>query len=176
MSGCALLRQSLVDRLPFFTYYESTHIDHPTPCGALMARIKLDLPESPVFAAVVPVRITDLNYGGHVGNDSMLSILHEARVQFLSHFGFSERDIGGKGIIMSDAVLVYKSEVFYGTTLTIEMGVTDLQPHGADLTYKVMDGDKEVARAKTGIVFFDYEKRKIAQMPEQFRTLFAPTT
>ncbi len=37
-----------------------------------------------------------------------------------------------------------------------------------------MDGEKEVARAKTGIVFFDYEKRKIAPLPKEFRTLFAP--
>ncbi|MCX6134067.1 MAG: thioesterase family protein [Ignavibacteriales bacterium] len=141
-----------------------------------MARVKLDLPESPVFAATVPVRITDLNYGGHVGNDSMLSILHEARVQFLTHFGFTERNIGGRGIIMSDAVIIYKSEVFYGTTLTIELGVTDLYAHGTDLTYRVLDGEKEIARAKTGIVFFDYEKRKIAQMPEEFKSLFVPHT
>lgn len=77
---------------------------------------------------------------------------------------------------MSDAVLVYKAEIFYGTTLTIEIGVTDLHAHGTDITYKVMDGEKEVARAKTGIVFFDYEKKKIAQMPEEFRTLFASPT
>jgi acyl-CoA thioester hydrolase len=141
-----------------------------------MARVKLDLPENPVYAATVPVRITDLNYGGHVGNDTLLSILHEARVQFLAHFGFTEHNIGGKGIIMSDAVLVYKAEVFYGTTLTIEIGVVDLYAHGTDITYRVMDGEEEVARAKTGIVFFDYQKKKIAQTPEEFRTLFAPHT
>lgn len=139
-----------------------------------MARVKLDLPENPVFAAVVPVRITDLNYGGHVGNDSLLSILHEARVQFLKHFGFSEHNVAGKGIIMSDAVLVYKSEIFYDTSLTIEIGVTDLHAHGADITYRVMNGEKEVARAKTGIVFFDYEQRKIAKTPQEFITLFTP--
>jgi len=139
-----------------------------------MARVKLDLPENPVFEAVIPVRITDLNYGGHVGNDSLLSILHEARVQFLKHFGFTEHNVAGKGIIMSDAVLVYKSEIFYGTTLTIEIGVTDLHAHGADITYRVTDGEKEVARAKTGIVFFDYEQRKIAKAPAAFITLFNP--
>jgi acyl-CoA thioester hydrolase len=141
-----------------------------------MARVKLDIPENPLFAATVPVRITDLNYGGHVGNDALLSILHEARVQFLAHFGFTEHNIGGKGIIMSDAVLVYKAEIFYGTTLTIEIGLTDPHTHGTDITYRVMDGENEMARAKTGIVFFDYEKRKIVHMPEEFRTLFASGT
>lgn len=141
-----------------------------------MPRVKLDLPENPVYAAVVPVRITDLNYGGHVGNDSLLSILHEARVQFLAHFGFSEHNIGGKSIIMSDAVLVYKAEIFYGTALTIEIGITDVHAHGADITYQVLNGEQEVARAKTGIVFFDYEKRKIARTPPEFMSLFASRT
>jgi acyl-CoA thioester hydrolase len=141
-----------------------------------MARVKLDLPENPVFSAVVPVRITDINYGGHVGNDSLLSMLHEARVQFLNHFGFTEHNVGGKGIIMSDAVLIYKAQIFYGTALTIEIGITDVHAHGADITYKAMNGDQEVARAKTGIVFFDYEKKKIAQTPPGFITLFASNT
>lgn len=48
-----------------------------------MARISIDLPSTFTFSATIPVRITDLNYGGHVGNDTILSIIHEARVQYL---------------------------------------------------------------------------------------------
>ena len=46
-----------------------------------MARIKLTLPERFPFTTTIPIRITDLNYGGHVGNDTVLALLHEARVQ-----------------------------------------------------------------------------------------------
>lgn len=134
-----------------------------------MARVKLDIPDRVVFTCEIPVRITDVNYGGHLGNDSLLSLLHEARVQLLRDFGFSEQNAGGKGIIMTDAVLVYKSEVFYGETLTIDVGVTDVLRHGLDFTYRVTSNGKEVARAKTGIVFFDYEQRAIATMPEEFK-------
>ena len=140
-----------------------------------MARVKIDLPERVVFTCEIPVRITDVNYGGHVGNDSLLALLHEARVQFLRHFGFSEQDAGGRGIIMADAVLVYKSEIFYGEILTIDVGLADVQRHGLDVTYKVSSKGKEVARAKTGIVFFDYERRAISSMPEEFKTRFALT-
>jgi acyl-CoA thioester hydrolase len=140
-----------------------------------MARVKLDIPDRVVFTCEIPVRITDLNYGGHVGNDSLLSVLHEARVQLLRDFGFSEQNAGGKGIIMTDAVLVYKSEVFYGETLTIDVGITDVQRHGLDFTYRVTSNGKEVARAKTGIVFFDYEQRAIATMPEEFKKRFSLT-
>jgi acyl-CoA thioester hydrolase len=141
-----------------------------------MPRVKLDLPEKPFFAAEIPIRITDLNYGGHLGNDALLSILHEARVQFLTHFGFTEQNVGGKGIIMADAVLVYKAEIFYGDILTIEVGVADTHAHGADITYRVLNKGKEAARAKTGIVFFNYGDRTIARMPEEFKTLFASGT
>lgn len=137
-----------------------------------MARVKIDLPDRVVFSCEIPVRITDVNYGGHVGNDSLLSLLHEARVQFLRNFGFSAKNVAGKGIIMADAVLVYKSEIFYGETLTIDVGLADIQRHGLDLTYKVSSNGKEVARAKTGIVFFDYDKRAIASMPEEFKNRF----
>jgi len=140
-----------------------------------MARIKIDLPDRVVFSCTIPVRITDVNYGGHVGNDSLLSFLHEARVQFLRNFGFAEHNVEGKGIIMADAVLVYKSEIFYGETLTIDVGLADIQRHGLDMTYKVSSNGKEVARAKTGIVFFDYDKRTIASMPEEFKNRFSLT-
>ncbi len=137
-----------------------------------MPRAKLNPPARIVFTTEIPVRITDVNYGGHLGNDSLLSILHEARVQFLKKFGFTESNICGVGIIMSDAVLVYKAEMFYGDVLTLEIGVDDLQAVGADITYRVLVRGKEAARAKTGIVFFDYVNRKIVQTPQAFKDLF----
>ena len=54
-----------------------------------MPRIKIDLPGSFTFITEIPVRITDLNYGGHVGNDTVLSIIHESRMQWLASIGFS---------------------------------------------------------------------------------------
>jgi acyl-CoA thioesterase FadM len=138
-----------------------------------MARMKIDLPSRVLFSCTLPVRITDVNYDGHVGNDSLLSLLHEARLQFLRSMGYSEKDVEGKGIIMTDAVLVYKAEVFYGETLAVEVGVADVQRHGLDIVYRVTSNGKETARAKTGIAFFDYEKRSITSMPEEFRSRIA---
>ncbi len=74
-----------------------------------MARIKLELPENFPFDTELRVRITDVNYGGHMGNDALLGLLHEARVRFLAHHGLTELDIGGVGIIIADSVIVYQS-------------------------------------------------------------------
>lgn len=47
-----------------------------------MARIKLNFPEEVVFSTEIDIRITDLNYGGHVANDVFLGLAHEVRLQF----------------------------------------------------------------------------------------------
>ena len=139
-----------------------------------MARIKLDLPENFHFSTEIQVRISDINYGGHLGHDSILTLTHEARMRFLHKYGFSEMNIDGVGLIISDAALVYKSESFYGDTLRIEIAVLDFSQYGCDFIYKITEkgSGREVARAKTGIVFFDYEKRKVAPVPEKFKSNF----
>ena len=40
-----------------------------------MARLHLDLPEHFIYATDLTVRVNDLNYGGHVGNDNMLVLM-----------------------------------------------------------------------------------------------------
>ena len=136
-----------------------------------MARIKLDLPETFDFATELPVRITDINYGQHLGNDALLALLHEARVRFLQSRGLSEVDVGGCGLIMVDAVLVYKAQAAYGAVLTIEIAAQDLDKLGCDFVYRVTNKATggEVARAKTGVICFDYAAGKPVRCPERFR-------
>lgn len=136
-----------------------------------MARIKIELPNKFIFKTDIPIRITDINYGGHLGNDSLLSIVHEVRVRFLKHLGYSESDVEGNGIIMIDAGIQYKSEGFYGDELVIEVAVNDFTGIGCDFVYRLTnkESNKEIALAKTGIVFFNYEKRKTAPVPPEFK-------
>ncbi len=136
-----------------------------------MARIKIEVPENFIFKTEIPIRITDINYGGHLGNDSLLSIVHEARVKFLNYLNYSESNVEGVGIIMIDAGIQYKSEGFYGDVLLIEITVTEFTGVGCDFIYRITNKEskKEIAIAKTGIVFFDYQKRKTAAVPSAFR-------
>lgn len=132
-----------------------------------MARVKIALPPAFLFTARLPVRITDLNYGAHLGNDALLSLLHEARVQCLASLGTAEFDPATKlGFIMADVAVEYKAEAFYGDVLHIEVGATDLSKYGFDLVYLVKNqASKEVARAKTGMLAFDYHTRKLRALP-----------
>lgn len=142
-----------------------------------MDRIKIDLPEVFHFSALIPVRITDLNFAGHTGNDSILSIIHEARAQFFKSLGYTELDFGGTGTIMSNVAIEYKKEMFYGDPLFISVAAGNLSKVSFDLFYKLetalrqAQGDKRIliAAAKTGMVCYDYDKRKIAAIPEAVR-------
>lgn len=135
-----------------------------------MARIKIDLPATFTFTTELPIRITDLNYGGHLGNDALLSLLHEARFRFLHSHGYSELDFGGAGLIMSDVGIVYKGEGFYGDVLTVEVTATEFSKYGFDLVYRLANQHgKEVAHAKTGMLCFDYTARKLQAVPQEAR-------
>ena len=131
-----------------------------------MSRIKLTLPQQFSFTATIPVRITDLNYGNHVGNDAVLSIIHEARMQFLAHHGFTELNCGGAGLIMSDVGIEFKKEIFYGDVLSVNIAAVNFTSVGFDLYYQILNKEKAIAAlAKTGMVCYDYDKKKIAQVP-----------
>jgi YbgC/YbaW family acyl-CoA thioester hydrolase len=134
-----------------------------------MARIKLNMPENYLFSTEIPIRITDINYGAHVGNDSLLSIIHEARVQFFKKLGYTEINIEGMAIMMADVVIIYKSQSFYGDVLTVDIGIADISKKSCDLYYRVVnDTKKVVALSKTAIVFFDLQTQKPARIPAEF--------
>jgi len=138
-----------------------------------MARLKLDLPDTFIFSTEIPLRIGDINYGGHLGNDAVLSLVHEARVLFLNSHGFTELDVDGVGIIMNDAAIVFRSEAFYGETIVVDIAAADVTRVGCDLLFRLTEktDGREVARAKTGFVFFDYESRKVKPIPDLFRQI-----
>jgi acyl-CoA thioester hydrolase len=139
-----------------------------------MGRIKIEIPAEFIFNTSMEVRISDVNYGGHVGNDSILSLIHEARLRFLASYNYSEKDIEGLGLVMTDAAIVYKSEAFWGNHIYIQMAIADISRIGFDLYYRLTkpENNKEIVIAKTGMAFFDYNNRKIAATPEKFFTKF----
>ncbi len=134
-------------------------------------RIKLNFPEqNSIFTTNIPILISDINYGNHLGNDKLLSIIHESRVRLLQSIDKSEMDIGGCGIIMSDVIINYKAEGFYGDLLNIDIFANDITRASFDLMYSITTLRNNetvlVAEAKTGIVCFDYKTRRATAIPE----------
>jgi acyl-CoA thioester hydrolase len=137
-----------------------------------MARLKLELPHQFIFTTSIPVRVSDINYGGHVGNDSILSIMQEARMKLLNHLGYKDEIsiTDAIGIIVTDVAVIYKSESFYGDIIEVSIAIADVSKYGFDMIYQLNNSKngKEIARGKTGIVCLDYASRKIVLIPTNF--------
>jgi acyl-CoA thioester hydrolase len=139
-----------------------------------MPKTRLILPDRFTFTAAIPVRITDLNYAGHVGNDSILSLIHEIRVQFLRHHGYSEIDLAGVGLIMTDVAIEFKSEIFYGDIILASVAAAEFSRVGFEIYYKlekkVEEKSQSVAFARTAMICYDYSAKKIVSVPKEVCT------
>ena len=136
-------------------------------------RVKLKIPDFFHFETLLKIRVSDLNYGGHLGNDTVLSLVHEARVRFLSLFGVTERDFFDVGLIMADSAVLYKSQGFLNDNILIKISVTDFRSHGFKLFYllKKIDSNIDLAHVQTSMVCFDYLENKILPVPTKFKNL-----
>lgn len=136
-----------------------------------MNRIKIELPDQFHFTTEIKIRITDLNYGGHVGNDVFLALIHEARQQYLMKYGYEELSFAGVGLIMADVALEYKKELNHGDVVRISVCAADFDKLGFDLFYKMevlrTDGPVLAGRAKTGMICYDYTAKKKTPVPEE---------
>lgn len=129
------------------------------------------------FYTVIPIRITDINYGNHLGNDSFLSLLHEARVQYLKKAALSELEFGDAGLIMRDAEIQFKGEVFYGDAVKIEVAIAGFSRAGFDMFYRMTHASSErlIATARTGMVCFNYAMKKVVEVPAAARQMIGDT-
>jgi acyl-CoA thioesterase FadM len=140
-----------------------------------MARLKLEFPEDQFyFSTQLTVRVTDINGANHLANDSMISMISEARARFLFEFGVRETEADGTGIIVTDLATTYKAEGHARDHLLFEVGVMDFNKYGGDITFRITRPQDQalVAMAKSGFVFFNYKLSQVVPMPEDFLAKF----
>jgi len=134
--------------------------------------IKVPRIENTIFSTLIEVRVSDINYGNHLGHDSAVSFFHEARVRFLKGLGYSELNIDGFGILITNLIVNYINEAFYSDKVTIKIGLGEVKKTSIDLIYnaQLYETDKMLANAITTITFYDFNKRKAARIPKGFLT------
>ncbi|OON59707.1 thioesterase [Massilia sp. KIM] len=140
-----------------------------------MARLQLDFPEDQFYYSTpLTVRVTDINAANHLGNDSMISMISEARARFLFEFGVAETERDGTGIIVTDLATTYRAEAHARDQLLFEVGVMDFNKYGGDITFRITrPRDRRlIAMAKSGFVFYNYKTSQVVAMPEEFRAKF----
>lgn len=141
-----------------------------------MGRLTLEFPEDQYyFSTSLTVRVTDINSANHLGNDSMISMISEARARFLFEFGIEETQDDGTGIIVTDLATTYKMEAHARDQLLFEVGVMDFNKYGGDIIFRITRPHDQalIAMAKSGFVFFNYKSKRVVPMPEAFLRKFA---
>ncbi|MEO5891196.1 MAG: thioesterase family protein [Ferruginibacter sp.] len=143
-----------------------------------MARIKIDIPDNSIASVHIRVRIGDINYGNHVGNDAFVAFIHEARLQWLQQNNYTELNIDGTGLIMSGLSFEFKNESFYGEEISIIISAGEISKVSFDLFYQLTTERKNetilLAKAKTGMVCYDYENKKVAAIPQGLLKMLKP--
>lgn len=94
-------------------------------------------------------------------------------MQYLNSMGYTEMRFAGTGMIMADVAIEFKGELFYGDRVIASVTAGAISKIGFDLYYKLekeTDGKKlPVAYAKTGMICYDYDKKKIVALPDDAR-------
>ncbi len=140
-----------------------------------MARLQLVFPDNNfIFNTTLTVRITDIKAGNHLANDSMISMISEARARFLFHMGVQELSEDKTGIIVTDLATMYKSEAHARDQLRFDVGVMDFNKYGCDIIFRITrPADTQlIALAKSGFVFFNYQQSKVVPMPPSVLNTF----
>jgi acyl-CoA thioesterase FadM len=140
-----------------------------------MSRLKLEFPEDQYcYKTQLTVRVTDINAANHLGNDSMISMISEARARFLFDFGIAETQDADVGTIVTDLATTYRNEAHARDQLLFEVGVMDFNKYGGDIIFRITRPHDHalIAMAKSGFVFFDYKLKQVVAMPETFHRKF----
>jgi acyl-CoA thioesterase FadM len=139
-----------------------------------MTRIKITFPEKSIFQYKSTIGVSMINYGGHLGNDSVLTIFQDARIAFFHHHGLSEVNIAEElGIIQTDAAIQYLSEGKLHDEITTSIAFEITSSIGFDIYCKIEseNGSKPIAIGKIGMIIFNYNTKKMSQIPDSFREL-----
>ena len=130
-----------------------------------------------IFSTTVNVLVNHLNYGNHLGYDSLLSILQEARLRWLKTIkhGISEINIDDNiGWLVKDLHLTYEAEAHHGDELLIDLFISETTRTSFILEYDVTNqtSKKPLCHATTNLVCFNFERSKVAQIPLCLTTAF----
>jgi acyl-CoA thioesterase FadM len=124
--------------------------------------MKIEMPSQWQYSTEIEVRVSDLNYGNHMGNQQFLAYAQEARVRFLAENGFTELDFGGVSLIQADAAITYSCEGRLGDQIKIAIAteVTGRSSFNVFYQFTNLTQGKHMANIRTALISYDYEKNR----------------
>lgn len=139
-----------------------------------MAKLRLKEAGSYEYEYKTEVKVRDVNYGGHLSNDAVVGLMHEARLSMFGSQGCSELDLGdGKtGTILVELGVNYKAQGYMNDKISIFCHIDDVMSTSFKIYYKITKGDVLMCLAETKIAAFNYDANELAPIPEVFLEKF----
>ena len=140
-----------------------------------MPRRTISLPEKFHFTTQYTVLFSDINGANHMGADRVLPITSEAQLRFIKSLGYKNAVLfEDAGLIMVHSEVQYISETDYADELTIDLAIENMAEKSLDFVYRIfnINKNKETARIKTSMLFFDYDEKKVVAVPKGFTDRF----
>ena len=113
------------------------------------------------YIETIKPRISDINYGGHLGHIELVSLLHEVRAQFLKTHNMNEIEIDGCALLMRKLQLEYLNQAFWDNSLKIHIS---LEHDGARVVFKYivynLTVDNITAKAEATMVLVNKSNQK----------------
>ena len=115
------------------------------------------------FTTDIQMRFRDIDGMGHVNNAVYLSYVELARTQFYMHQA-NKRTLDE---------IDFESQATWGDQIQVAVWPSKIGNSSFTLSYEVKEKrtGRILARAKSVLVSYDYEKRKSKPIPDEFRTL-----
>jgi YbgC/YbaW family acyl-CoA thioester hydrolase len=116
------------------------------------------------------VRVVDVKYDGHVANSAVLTFFQDARIAYLKNLGgYWEMNVGGGcGIILPEAHVKYRAEMFLGDELVIGVKIVEVGRSSFRMAFRIERDGQATAEGETVLVCFDYAARKPRRLDGEF--------
>ncbi len=124
------------------------------------------------FKTDIQMRFRDIDGMGHVNNAVYLSYVELARTQFYMQFA-NRKTLDEIDFILAHVDIDFESQAVWGDEIRVSVWPSKIGTSSFTLSYEVSEkrSGRILARAKSVLVSFDYEKKKSKPIPPDFRQL-----
>lgn len=124
------------------------------------------------FTTDIQMRFRDIDGMGHVNNAVYLSYTELARTQFYMQFA-GKRTLDEIDFILAHVDIDFESQAVWGDQVRVAVWPSKIGKSSFTLSYEITEkrSGRVLARAKSVLVSYDYEKKKSKPIPPDFRKL-----
>jgi acyl-CoA thioester hydrolase len=118
------------------------------------------------------VRFRDVDAMGHVNNAVLATYVEQARIEYLRHLGVLDGPLF-MGMILARLEIDFLAPTQPGGEVEVGVRASRSGNKSFQLDYELRQGEREIARASTVLVAYDYERAKSMPLPDEWRERLA---